>query len=159
MIEILMPGLAPGIFVFPPPRKRGRGTGLRSRTVEGASESTNMRAPKNVVGNAQHLRRKLSVPEARLWNRLRARLPGQPVFRRQHPIGPYILDFYCPKAKLGVEIDGIAHDMGDRPQRDIERDAWLAKHGVTVVRIPAHDLRPGIDEMADAIVRMAAEKP
>jgi len=48
--------------------------------------------------------------------------------------------------------------MGDRPQADERRDAWLTKHGVTVMRIPAAELRHGIDEAADAIVRMAAEK-
>jgi very-short-patch-repair endonuclease len=59
------------------------------------------------------------------------------VFRRQHPIGRYVLDFYCAKARLAIEIDGISHDMSTRPKRDIERDAWLAAHGVTVLRIAA----------------------
>ncbi|MGA8615474.1 MAG: endonuclease domain-containing protein [Xanthobacteraceae bacterium] len=117
-----------------------------------------MRAPKKTIGRAQSLRRSMSVPEARLWNRLRWREPGKPVFRRQHPIGPYVLDFYCAKANLAVEIDGMSHDMGDRPQRDMRKDAWLEKHGVTVVRIAANDLTKQIDEAADAIVRMAAEK-
>jgi very-short-patch-repair endonuclease len=45
------------------------------------------------------------------------------VFRRQHPIGPYVLYFYCAKAKLAVEIDGASHDMGDRPHHDLRRDA------------------------------------
>jgi very-short-patch-repair endonuclease len=79
------------------------------------------------------------------------------VFRRQHPIGPYILDFYCAKARLAIEIDGVSHDMGDRPKHDLDRDTWLAKHGVRVVRIPASDLTREIDEAADAIVRMAVE--
>jgi len=130
---------------------------LRSKVVEGASEVTPMRAPKKVIGNAQRLRRAMSVPEARLWNRLRSRAPGKPIFRRQHPIGPYVLDFYCARARLAIEIDGISHDMGDRPQRDIRRDAWLKKQGVTALHIPACDLTNGIDEAADAIVRMAAE--
>jgi len=117
-----------------------------------------MRAPQKTVGNAQRLRRKLSVPEAQLWRRLRARLPGQPIFRRQHPIGPYVLDFYCAKAKIAIEVDGISHDMGDRPQHDLHRDAWLEKHGVTVVRIAAVELMQGVDDAADAIVRMAAQK-
>jgi very-short-patch-repair endonuclease len=89
---------------------------------------------------------------------LRQRAPGKPVFRRQHPIGPYVLDFYCAKAHLAVEIDGISHDMADRPERDERRDIWLKKRGVTVVRIPAADLSHGLDETADAIVRMAAER-
>jgi very-short-patch-repair endonuclease len=59
-----------------------------------------MRAPPRTIAIARKLRRSLSPPEARLWSRLRARAPGTPVFRRQHPIGPYVLDFYCAKAAL-----------------------------------------------------------
>ena len=117
-----------------------------------------MRAPTKTIDNAQRLRRTMSVPEARLWNKLRGREPGKPIFRRQHPIGPYILDFYCAKARLAIEIDGVSHDMGSRPQRDARRDAWLEKHDVTVMRIPASELTKQIDEAADAIVRMAAER-
>jgi very-short-patch-repair endonuclease len=116
-----------------------------------------MRAPKKTISNARHLRRALSVPEARLWGRLRGRAAGKPVFRRQHPVGPYVLDFYCAKARLAIEIDGASHDMGDRPQRDIRRDAWLEARGVMVMRIRAGDLTR-IDDAADAIVRMAAER-
>src|SRR6202451_1350492 len=117
-----------------------------------------MRAPPQTIAHARPLRRALSPPEARLWVRLRERAPGLPVFRRQHPIGPYVLDFYCAKARLAIEIDGVSHDMGDRPQRDIRRDAWLEAHGVRVMRIAASELTRRIDEAADAIVRMAAEK-
>ncbi len=117
-----------------------------------------MRAPKKILSKARNLRRALSVPEARLWNRLRERLPGKPVFRRQHPIGPYVLDFYCARANLAIEIDGVSHDMADRPRRDERREAWLKKHGVTVIRIPAAELMRDVDEAADAIVRLAAEQ-
>ena len=68
-----------------------------------------------------------------------------------------MLDFYCAKANLAIEIDGISHDMGERPQHDERRDAWLKKHGVTVMRIPAAELNRSIDEAADAIVRLATE--
>ena len=117
--------------------------------VEGAS----MRAPKETVENARRLRRNLSPPEARLWSRLRVRSPAAPVFRRQHPIGPYVLDFYCAKARLAVEVDGIGHDLGDRPQRDLRRDAWLQAEGVSVLRIPASEVMRAIDDVVDSIVR------
>jgi very-short-patch-repair endonuclease len=71
-------------------------------------------------------------------------------------MGPYVLDFYCAKARLAIEIDGISHDMGDRPERDMRRDAWLEKHRVTVLRVPAAELTKGINEAVDAIVRMAS---
>jgi very-short-patch-repair endonuclease len=79
-----------------------------------------------------------------------------PTFRRQHPIGPYVLDFYCAKARLAIEIDGMSHDAGDRPERDLRRDAWLKAHGVKVMRIPAGESARNFDETVDAIVRMAA---
>ena len=75
-----------------------------------------MRAPAVTINNARRLRRQLSAPEARLWIRLRERALGRPVFRRQHPIVPYVLDFYCAKPRLAIEIDGLSHDMGDRPR-------------------------------------------
>src|SRR5579884_4519329 len=81
-----------------------------------------------------------------------------PVFRRQHPIGPYVLDFYCTTARLAVEIDGISHDMADRPHRDIRRDAWLGARGITVMRIAACELVRNIDDVADAIVQMATRR-
>jgi very-short-patch-repair endonuclease len=85
------------------------------------------------------------------------RTPGMPVFRRQHPIGRYVLDFFCAQARLAVEIDGIGHDLGDRPQRDAARDAWLWTRGLTVMRIPASEVMLDADQAADAVVRMATE--
>ena len=58
-------------------------------------------------------------------------------FRRQHPIGPYGLDFYCAAAKLCVEVDGQTHWLGDAQARDLERDAWLALRGVRTLRLSA----------------------
>jgi very-short-patch-repair endonuclease len=55
-------------------------------------------------------------------------------FRRQHPIGPYILDFYCSAAQLAVEVDGAGHDFAERVQRDERREAWLAQQGIKVLR-------------------------
>jgi very-short-patch-repair endonuclease len=68
-----------------------------------------------------------------------------------------VLDFYCAEARLAVEIDGMSHDLNDRPQRDASRDAWLKARGLTVMRIAANDAMRNADEAADAIVRMATE--
>jgi very-short-patch-repair endonuclease len=116
-----------------------------------------MRAPPETIANARRLRRRLSPPEARLWSRLRARAPGAPVFRRQHPIGPYVLDFCCATARLAVEIDGMSHDAADRPARDARRDAWLREQGIAVMRVPAIDVARRIDEIADGLVPLAME--
>jgi very-short-patch-repair endonuclease len=97
----------------------------------------------------------MSPPEAALWLRLRRRSDQRPVFRRQHPMGPYILDFYCPAAKLAIEVDGYAHSTGDHPQRDERRDRWLRVQGVRVLRLSAGDVMADPDESADGIVRLA----
>jgi very-short-patch-repair endonuclease len=114
-----------------------------------------MRAPPATIAAARRLRRNLSPPEAMLWTRLRARTPGMPTFRRQHPIGPYVLDFFCAGAKLAIEIDGTSHDTADRPERDLRRDAWLESQGVKVMRIAAGDVLRSPNDAADSIVRTA----
>ena len=82
-----------------------------------------MRPPRKsgvTVRRAKQLRREMTPPEVYLWQHLRAQTVVR--IRRQHPIGPYILDFFCSKAKLAIEVDGIVHDMGDNPERDVARD-------------------------------------
>ena len=90
----------------------------------------------------------MSLPEVLLWQRLKTR-PNGLKFRKQHDAGKYILDFYCHQAKLIVEIDGIAHDMGDRPFRDEQRDDEFAAKGFRVVRIPATEVLRDPDEVAN----------
>jgi very-short-patch-repair endonuclease len=104
------------------------------------------------VPKARELRAAMSLPEVLLWRLLRGE-PDGVKFRRQHPLGAYVLDFYCIEAKVCVEVDGIAHDMGDRPIRDQRRDAWLKDQGIDVVRIPAADVLKSPEDMAAAIVR------
>ena len=65
------------------------------------------------------LRNQLTPAEARLWKPLqRGRLQGRK-FRRQHSIGPYIVDFYCPRERLGIELEGEAHDSEKAWERDV----------------------------------------
>ena len=113
-----------------------------------------MRASHKAHKNARRLRRELSLPEKLLWVRLRG---AEVRIRRQHPIGPYVLDFYCPTVKLAIEVDGAAHDFGDRPRRDDVRRLSLAEHGIELLRIPAKDVLADPDEIADAILRLCAK--
>ena len=69
-----------------------------------------------------------------------------------------MLDFYCPAARLAIEIDGIAHDMGDRPERDEVRNSWLAEQGLQVVHIEAREVLRDPDAVAEMLVR-AAQNP
>ncbi|MFL6752598.1 MAG: endonuclease domain-containing protein [Sphingomicrobium sp.] len=89
--------------------------------------------------SARVLRRKMTLPEVILWKWLRQR-PGGLKFRRQHPSGPYVLDFFCSDARLAIEVDGEAHSRGDRPQRDEARDRWFKAAGIATLRIAAADL-------------------
>jgi len=81
-----------------------------------------------------------------------ARASGRrPNFRRQHPCGPYVLDFYCANARLAIKVDGLVHDTDRQAARDAERDAWLAARGITVMRIPAKEVFDHPDEVAQSI--------
>ena len=66
------------------------------------------------IGKARQLRRSMSLPEVLLWRELRKR-PGGLRFRRQHPAGPYVLDFACLDARVALEVDGEAHGLGCEP--------------------------------------------
>ena len=99
-----------------------------------------MRAPDGTFQRARHLRRGMSLPEIVLWQALRKLRLGGLRFRRQHPIGPYILDFYCPSARLAIEVDGFAHDTVAEAHRDARRQEWLAQRGVRVLRLRASDV-------------------
>ncbi|MEZ5695610.1 MAG: DUF559 domain-containing protein [Sphingomonadaceae bacterium] len=101
---------------------------------------------------ARQLRREMSLPQALLWRELRGN-PAGIRFRRQHPVGPYVIDFYCAQVKCGFEIDGIAHDMGDRPDRDGRRDAFLSEQGIRIVRIAASEVLADVQGVAESMVR------
>jgi very-short-patch-repair endonuclease len=107
---------------------------------------------------ARKLRSTMSLPEVLLWNRLRGNPMGVK-FRKQHPLGDYVIDFFCASRRIAVEIDGIAHDRGDRPMRDSSRDAWLRRQGVEVLRIPAAEVLRDVAAVADAVVRYCADPP
>ncbi len=96
----------------------------------------------------------MTLPEVLLWQRLRQR-PAGLKFRRQHPSGNYVADFYCHEARLVVEVDGRCHDTGDNPERDVERDAWFQEIGLRVIRVPASDVLCDVDEAAASIVSLA----
>src|SRR5579871_3417200 len=91
--------------------------------------------------DARRMRKTLTPPEARLWVAIRACRVGGFKFRRQHPIGPYVLDFYCARVRLAMEVDGAVHTSEDQIAHDRARDRWLERSGVSVLRIPAWAVR------------------
>jgi very-short-patch-repair endonuclease len=117
-----------------------------------------MRAKIITLKRARSLRANLTPPEAMLWIRLRRREAHWPVFRRQHAIGDYILDFYCPAARLAVEVDGPVHGETEQMTHDRRRDAWLRQQGIEVYRVLASSVFRNADEVADGIRRKADER-
>ncbi len=112
---------------------------------------------KPTIARAKQLRRQLTLPEGLLWQFLRTR-PGGFKFRRQHPVGPYALDFFCREAALAIEVDGIAHGMGDNPRRDERRDAWVAEQGIQTLRICAADVLGEFEAVTRGILAVCAER-
>jgi very-short-patch-repair endonuclease len=92
-----------------------------------------------------------------LWTRLRGRRPDKPTFRRQHPFGQIILDFYCPAARLAVEVDGRTHWDDEARAKDAARDRWLLSKGISVLRVPASRIYADLGGVADGI-RLRADE-
>ncbi len=106
---------------------------------------------------ARELRKKMTPPERRLWNVLRRR-PEDFKFRRQHPFGTYTLDFFCCEAALCVEIDGLAHELGSNPRRDLRRDQWLSAQGIRTLRIAALDVRDNLEGVIEYILESCRQR-
>ena len=104
---------------------------------------------------ARRLRRALTLPEVLLWRALRLR-PAGLKFRRQQPAGDYILDFYCAAARLAIEVDGQGHGTVEQIAHDQARDAWLARRGVRVLRLPATMVLSDLANAIEAIVAAAS---
>jgi very-short-patch-repair endonuclease len=104
-----------------------------------------------VVKSTRELRKSMSLPEVVLWQPLRQRPKGLK-FRRQHPVGPYVVDFRCMAERLVVEIDGFSHGVSDRPVRDAVRTRFLEDNGYTVIRLSASHVLSDAVGTAEAIV-------
>ncbi|HEY2737114.1 MAG TPA: endonuclease domain-containing protein [Thermoanaerobaculia bacterium] len=116
-----------------------------------------MHAPPETIVQARRLRRKMTPPEAKLWMSLRRHATGLK-FRRQHPLGLYVLDFYCHSARLAVEVDGIVHERADNPERDARRDDWFDRQGIRTLRVAAADVRDDLDGVIALIVEIATRR-
>jgi very-short-patch-repair endonuclease len=93
----------------------------------------------------------MTPPERRLWNALKVRPDGFK-FRRQHDVDPYVVDFFCYETALAIELDGLAHELGSNPRRDIRRDEWLLNRGIKTLRFRALDVRDNLEGIVTMIV-------
>jgi len=114
--------------------------------------------PKSLCGRSKELRRNLTPPERKLWNTLRGNGTGF-AFRRQHPIGPYIADFYCRETALVVEVDGaIAHGEPAAIEHDRIRDEFMRALNLRVLRFPAADVEHNLEGVYAGIEQACQEQ-
>jgi very-short-patch-repair endonuclease len=114
---------------------------------------------KSTKGRRKELRGNLTPVEALLWKCLqRSQLAGKK-FRRQHAIGPFIVDFYCPECRLGVELDGAAHKTIPGNERDGARDLFLARFKVRILRFENRLVRENLEGVLEAIKHAMLEGP
>ena len=99
---------------------------------------------------ARRLRREMTVPERHLWYALRDRRLQGWKFRRQVPVGPFVVDFCCDAARLIVEVDGCSHD--DRGEADRTRERALSEHGYRVLRVSNDDVLNNLEDVCRAIL-------
>ena len=139
-----------------PPHRLAMGRWLAFRRDGGAS-TVRPTKPTATVRRAKKLRRELTKPEVMLWQILRTSPSGHK-FRKQHPAGPYDLDFFCARANLAIEVDGMSHDMGDRPERDVRRDEYLTRYRIDTLRIPARDVLADVVAVANMILLTVSDR-
>ncbi len=109
------------------------------------------------AARARRLRRRQTDAEAALWTRLRDRQCMGLKFRRQHPLGRYIVDFFCIERGLVVELDGGQHASPAHRESDRQRDEWLARHGHRVLRIWTHHVREDMEAVLTQISQAARQ--
>jgi very-short-patch-repair endonuclease len=111
---------------------------------------------KHMIRRAKTLRHQSNEPEQLLWTALRNGQIGGLKFRRQHPAGPYVVDFFCHSAALVVELDGMSHE--DKAARDAERTKYLEAQGLRVLRVTNTDAMRDLDAVTREIARLCGVK-
>jgi very-short-patch-repair endonuclease len=127
-----------------------------------SDESRTDRRALHKTERARELRRDATLAERRMWKLVRGKVLGVR-FRRQQPIGPFIVDFYCPAARLAVEIDGMQHEDETITAYDERRTRWLSARGIRLLRfsngIVWHDVESVVKELRSALDNAASTKP
>ena len=107
-------------------------------------------ASPNVFKNASKLRENMTETEKKLWEYLKTK-PMKYKFRRQHPIGGYILDFYCHKLSLSIEIDGGYHLKKEQKEKDKERTNYLSSIGISEIRFTNNEILNNFQQIIERI--------
>ncbi|MBN1137749.1 MAG: DUF559 domain-containing protein [Anaerolineae bacterium] len=115
-----------------------------------------MSTEKPLIVRARQLRHPQTPAEGVLWARLRDRRLGGYKFRRQHPVGRFIVDFFCDACHLVVEIDGDSHL--DQVEYDAERTAWLEAQGYRVIRFTNREVQRQTAAVLEVILQACGER-
>ena len=108
---------------------------------------------KNLKENRKKLRNNLTPAEAKLWSLLKNGQLENRKFRRQHSVGPYVLDFYCPSEKLCIELDGIVHFTEEGYEYDTARTEYLKTLNIRVMRFENKDVFENAEGVLEEIRR------
>jgi very-short-patch-repair endonuclease len=127
----------------------------REAVGRGSTSAERFSRTPGMTSCARRLRKNLTDAEKRLWRALRRDQLLGLNFRRQHPIGPYVLDFYCSALALAVEIDGGQHNYADKRLSDERRSRLLSNKGIRVVRFWNNEVLQNIEGVLSEIARFA----
>ena len=127
----------------------------REAAGRGSLSDSRFSRTRGMTSKARGQRKEMTKAERKLWNVLRRDQLETLHFRRQHPIGPYVLDFYCPAIQMALELDGGQHGFDHTRARDRRRTKWLASKGITVLRFWNDDVIDNLDGVWSEIVRVA----
>ncbi|MFQ6122501.1 MAG: endonuclease domain-containing protein [Dehalococcoidales bacterium] len=114
---------------------------------------------KNLKEYSRQLRGNMTDAERHLWAKIRMKQLKGYQFYRQKPLGDYIVDFYCPRAKLVIEIDGSYHLIGETIEYDRIRDDYLSSLGLRVLRFTNTDVLTHINGVIESIIENMEKIP
>jgi len=115
-------------------------------------------ASPQIFQNAKELRNNMTQSESKLWEKLNKKQFLGLRFRRQHPIGSYIADFYCHKLNMVIELDGGIHESPDQKEYDSGRAFDMKELGLTVIRFKNDEINDNIDEVLKRIGEYVQQK-
>lgn len=112
----------------------------------------------NLKTISRHLRKNMTESEQALWSRLRGKQLLGVQFYRQKPIGKFIVDFFAPKGRLVVEVDGSQHSEDHHTVKDKERDNYLSSLGIRVLRFNSREALKDTDAVIEIVFRALEER-
>ena len=107
----------------------------------------------------QTLRNNATAAEAILWRALKGKRVEGLKFRRQFGVGPYVIDFYCPEIRLGIELDGGVHKTSHTHEYDEMRSRFLAENGIRVLRFDNEVVYNNVEGIIEAIRKARSDHP